>query len=154
MREISVLKQIQHPNIIKLFKCIIHEKSIFLVFEFIDFDLGNLLSSLPSKVSLSPLQVKVFVFWVQLICKVIMYQILSGIQELHSKRIFHRDMKPHNILISNANQIKIADFGLARNFTIPDRQYTPEVVTLWYRAPEILLSICYELGLDFLLCAS
>lgn len=72
-----------------------------------------------------------------------MYQILSGIEELHDNRIFHRDMKPHNILINSNNQIKIADFGLARNYTIPDRQYTQDVVTLWYRAPEILLSNYY-----------
>lgn len=72
-----------------------------------------------------------------------MYQILSGIEELHDNRIFHRDMKPHNILINSNNQIKIADFGLARNYTIPDRQYTQDVVTLWYRAPEILLSTLF-----------
>ena len=69
-----------------------------------------------------------------------MYQILSGVEELHKHRIFHRDIKPHNILIQDTNQIKIADLGLARNFTVPDRQYTPEVITLWYRAPEVLLS--------------
>lgn len=58
---------------------------------------------------------------------------------MHSQRVFHRDLKPHNILINKANQIKIADYGLARNFTIPDRNYTPEIVTLWYRPPEVLL---------------
>lgn len=128
MREVSVLRQICHPNIIKLINCVIKTKSIYLIFEFIDFDLGRLLTSLPPDISLSSLQIKV-----------VMYQILSGIEELHSNRIFHRDIKPHNILINNANQIKIADFGLSRNFTIPDRIYTSEVVTLWYRSPEILL---------------
>ena len=81
-----------------------------------------------------------------------MYQILLGLSELHQNRIFHRDIKPHNILINNANQIKIADFGLSRNFTIPDRTYTPEVVTLWYRSPELLLGniILYQRSCIFL----
>ena len=59
MREISVLKQIHHPNIIRLFKCFLHKKSIFLVFEFVDFDLGKLLCSLDQEVILSSLQIKV-----------------------------------------------------------------------------------------------
>ena len=60
---------------------------------------------------------------------------------LHSNRIFHRDLKPQNLLISEDGQtIKLADFGLARAFGLPIKTYTHEVVTLWYRCPEILLS--------------
>ena len=69
-----------------------------------------------------------------------LYQMLSGIAHCHSHRILHRDLKPQNLLIDRSTRtLKLADFGLARAFGIPVRQYTHEVITLWYRAPEILL---------------
>ncbi len=69
-----------------------------------------------------------------------MYQIISGIAYCHTHRILHRDLKPQNLLIDkNTKELKLADFGLARAFDIPIKRYTHEVVTLWYRAPEILL---------------
>ena len=57
----------------------------------------------------------------------------------HQRRVLHRDLKPQNLLIDKSGAIKVADFGLARAFGVPVRVYTHEVVTLWYRAPEILL---------------
>mmetsp|Transcript_28613 Transcript_28613/g.84697 ORF Transcript_28613/g.84697 Transcript_28613/m.84697 type:complete len:292 (+) Transcript_28613:917-1792(+) len=69
-----------------------------------------------------------------------LWQMLNGIAYCHSRRILHRDLKPQNLLVDRQhNQLKLADFGLARAFGIPVRAYTHEVVTLWYRAPEILL---------------
>ena len=68
-----------------------------------------------------------------------MHQLLSGIAYCHAHRVLHRDLKPQNLLIDNRGTIKLADFGLARAFSLPVRTYTHEVVTLWYRAPEILL---------------
>ena len=58
----------------------------------------------------------------------------------HSRRVLHRDLKPQNLLLDpEKNIIKLADFGLGRAFNVPVRVYTHEVVTLWYRAPEVLL---------------
>lgn len=67
------------------------------------------------------------------------YQILEGTVFCHSRRVLHRDLKPQNLLIDQKGAIKLADFGLGRAFGIPVRAYTHEVVTLWYRAPEVLL---------------
>jgi len=68
-----------------------------------------------------------------------MYQIVKGIAYCHCHRVLHRDLKPQNLLIDKKGFIKLADFGLARAFNLPVRTYTHEVVTLWYRSPEILL---------------
>lgn len=68
-----------------------------------------------------------------------LYQLLEALRYCHSRRIIHRDLKPQNILINKSGALKLADFGLSRAFTIPMNRYTHEVVTLWYRPPEILL---------------
>ena len=68
-----------------------------------------------------------------------MFQLVRGIDFCHTRGVMHRDLKPQNLLIDKLGNLKIADFGLARAFQLPIRTYTHEVVTLWYRAPEILL---------------
>jgi len=71
--------------------------------------------------------------------KSFLYQLLRGIAYCHEHRVLHRDLKPQNLLINMTGELKLADFGLARAFGIPVRNYTHEVVTLWYRAPDVLL---------------
>ena len=76
-------------------------------------------------------------------------QLLDGIAYCHDHRVLHRDLKPQNLLIDNKGCIKLADFGLARAFGLPMRAYTHEVITLWYRAPEILLGgKTYDMAVD------
>ncbi len=74
--------------------------------------------------------------------KTIIYQLLLALEYCHANRIIHRDLKPQNILVDRESlRIKLADFGLARIYNYPLREYTHEIITLWYRAPEILLGM-------------
>ncbi|CAL0306103.1 unnamed protein product [Lupinus luteus] len=128
IREISLLKEMQHRNIVRLQDVVHSERRLYLVFEYLDLDLKKHMDSSPDFAK-DHQQVKMF-----------LYQILCGIAYCHSHRVLHRDLKPQNLLIDRSNNaLKLADFGLARAFGIPIRTFTHEVVTLWYRAPEILL---------------
>ena len=69
-----------------------------------------------------------------------MYQLVKGLAHCHKHGVMHRDLKPQNLLLDETNLcLKIADLGLGRAFSIPVKSYTHEIVTLWYRAPEVLL---------------
>ncbi|KAL4096366.1 hypothetical protein PRIC1_009726 [Phytophthora ramorum] len=126
LREISVLRELEHPNIVSLLDCLQEDGKLFLVFEFMDKDLKRHMEHKLGK--LEPAQIKSF-----------LYQLLKGLAFSHSRGIMHRDLKPQNLLVNATGELKIADFGLARAFSLPIKKYTHEVVTLWYRAPEILL---------------
>jgi len=127
IREISLLKQLQHPNIVRLYDVILTDQKLTLVFEFLDQDLKKYQDSFGDK-GLDASTTKSF-----------LWQLLQGIDHCHQNHVLHRDLKPQNLLINNDGELKLADFGLARSFGIPVRSYTHEVVTLWYRSPEVLL---------------
>jgi cyclin-dependent kinase 1 len=128
IREISLLRELQHPNIVSLMDVLMQENKLYLVFEFLSMDLKKYMETLPNNKLLEPQLVKSY-----------LHQITQGILYCHQRRTMHRDLKPQNLLIDKNGVIKLADFGLARAFGIPIRVYTHEVVTLWYRAPEVLL---------------
>lgn len=132
IREISLLRELEHPNIVKLCNVMHTERKLTLVFEFMEQDLKRLLDRTES--GLPEDSVKSFLF-----------QLLRGTAHCHRLRVLHRDLKPQNLLINKGSGapedgvLKLADFGLARAFGIPVRSYSHEVVTLWYRAPDVLL---------------
>jgi len=129
IREISLLKELQHPNIVCLQDVLMQEAKLYLIFEFLTMDLKKYMdTNIPKDGQMDPKLTKSYT-----------YQLLQGMLFCHQRRVLHRDMKPQNLLIDKNGCIKIADFGLARAFGIPVRVYTHEVVTLWYRAPEVLL---------------
>ncbi|RHZ67028.1 hypothetical protein Glove_303g66 [Diversispora epigaea] len=139
IREISLLKEAtRNENIVKLLDIVSQENKLYLVFEFLTMDLKKFIKAIPKKHTMDPLIIKKF-----------MYQLVDGTMFLHMHRIFHRDLKPQNLLIDTGGDLKVADFGLARAAAIPMKPYTHEVVTLWYRAPEILLgSRQYAFAID------
>ncbi|KAF2366697.1 Protein kinase domain [Trinorchestia longiramus] len=130
LREISLLRELGHESIVDLYDVVIADMKLYLVFEYLDKDLKKLFDEYRSR-GLSGLPLAL----IQLYMK----QLISGMNYCHINRILHRDLKPQNLLIDTKGAIKLADFGLARAFSLPVRAYTHEVVTLWYRAPEILL---------------
>jgi len=138
VREIKILRQLKHKNIIKL-KEIVTDKSdatdfrkdkgsFYLVFDFMEHDLMGLIDS-------------GLVTFTADLNACIMRQLLEGLAYCHEKNFLHRDIKCSNILMNNRGQVKLADFGLARLYNAEDKErpYTNKVITLWYRPPELLL---------------
>ena len=126
IREIALLKELVHPNVVRILDVFCNPNKLVLVFEFLENDLKKYMKALDGP--LSPFTVKHFA-----------YQLCRGVEFCHANRIIHRDLKPQNLLINPQLLLKIADFGLARAFAVPVPAYTHEVVTVWYRPPEILL---------------
>eukprot|EP00382_Lankesteria_abbotti_P003264 CAMPEP_0113847020 /NCGR_PEP_ID=MMETSP0372-20130328/1633_1 /TAXON_ID=340204 /ORGANISM="Lankesteria abbotti" /LENGTH=303 /DNA_ID=CAMNT_0000816233 /DNA_START=119 /DNA_END=1030 /DNA_ORIENTATION=+ /assembly_acc=CAM_ASM_000359 len=126
IREISLLKELDHPNIVKLCDVVYKHNQLTLVLEFLDLDLKKLLDRSPK--GLKPTEIRWF-----------LQQLLAGVAFCHKNRILHRDLKPQNLLINKSGDLKLGDFGLARAFGIPVKSHTHEVVTLWYRSPDMLL---------------
>ena len=128
LREITILRELNHPNIVELKDVVCENNKLFLLFEYLDDDLTKFFETKVGNEQLDEDTIKSF-----------LYQILDGVAYCHAKKIIHRDLKPQNLLIDKNRRLKIGDFGLARAFSIPIRPYTQEVLTLWYRPPELLL---------------
>jgi len=126
IREISILKDLKHPNVVRLYDTIHTENKLTLVFEFLDYDLKKYLDECNNQMPRAAM-------------KSFLWQLLQGIGFCHKHRVLHRDLKPQNLLINKKGELKLADFGLARAYGIPVKNYSHEVVTLWYRAPDVLM---------------
>ncbi|KMZ01019.1 cyclin-dependent kinase 12 [Drosophila simulans] len=138
VREIKILRQLNHRNIVNLHEIVTDKQdavefrkdkgSFYLVFEYMDHDLMGLLES-------------GMVDFNEENNASIMKQLLDGLNYCHKKNFLHRDIKCSNILMNNRGKVKLADFGLARLYNADDRErpYTNKVITLWYRPPELLL---------------
>ncbi|XP_067832248.1 cyclin-dependent kinase 17-like isoform X4 [Heptranchias perlo] len=126
IREVSLLKDLKHANIVTLHDIIHTEKSLTLVFEYLDKDLKQYLEDCGNIINIH--NVKLFLF-----------QLLRGLAYCHHRKVLHRDLKPQNLLINEKGELKLADFGLARAKSVPTKTYSNEVVTLWYRPPDVLL---------------
>jgi len=127
IREVGYLKELKHRNVIRMTDILHHcaENTLTLVFEHCDQDLKKYFDCLNGEIDSD-------------IVMAYMYQILKGLDFIHSKNVLHRDLKPQNILINTTGDLKIADFGLARAFPLPVAGFSSDVVTLWYRPPDVL----------------
>lgn len=131
LREINTLLKAQHENIVTVREIVVGSNTdkIFLVMDYVEHDLKALMETLKQKNQVFlPEEVK---------C--LMIQLLRAVAHLHDNWILHRDLKTSNLLLSHKGILKVGDFGLAREYGSPLKPYTPIVVTLWYRAPELLL---------------
>ncbi|CAH8468361.1 unnamed protein product [Heterobilharzia americana] len=136
IREASLLKALRHANIVILHDIVHTKNTLNFIFEFVQSDLSKYIENHPRGIKLH--NVRLF-----------LYQLLRGLAYCHDRHILHRDLKPQNLLISAQGELKLADFGLARAKSVPSRTYSHEVVTLWYRPPDVLLgSTCYTASLD------
>ncbi|KAI3326378.1 Pkinase-domain-containing protein [Xylariaceae sp. AK1471] len=133
IREMALCSELKHDNVIRLIEIILEDKCIFMVFEYAEHDLLQIIHhhTQQPRHSIPPSTVKS-----------ILFQLLNGCQYLHSNWVLHRDLKPANIMVTSAGHVKIGDLGLARLFQKPLHSLfsgDKVVVTIWYRAPELLL---------------
>ncbi|XP_023029164.2 uncharacterized protein [Leptinotarsa decemlineata] len=131
LREINTLLKGQHPNIVTVREIVVGSNmdKIFIVMDYVEHDLKSLMETMRHKKQhFMPGEIK---------C--LLQQLLLAVAHLHDNWILHRDLKTSNLLLSHKGILKVGDFGLAREYGSPLKAYTPIVVTLWYRAPELLL---------------
>ena len=142
LREISILRNLKHENIEKILDIITTESKLYMVLEFMEYDLQSFFEKLSQ-------EQKMINYSQEDLIKIILKQILKGVEYLHSKKIIHRDLKPQNILMNKDLKVKLGDFGLSRKISFEKRPYTQEVLSLWYRAPELLMgSNIYDEAID------
>lgn len=128
LREIKLLMMTRHPNVVTIKEVVVGASpdKVYMVMEYVEHDLKTLMDSMKEAFTIGEV-------------KTLMIQLLRGVQHLHDNWVIHRDLKTSNLLLSHSGILKIADFGLAREYGSPLKPYTPIVVTLWYRCPELLL---------------
>lgn len=127
MREIKIIQYLRHENVVTLHEIMVEKNECYMVFEYLSHDLTGLLNHPTFRLTDGQK-------------KNLAHQLMLGIEYIHQKGILHRDLKAANILISNTGVLKLADFGLARQYDKRRKQdYTNRVVTIWYRSPELLL---------------
>ncbi|KAL7522079.1 hypothetical protein ACHAWX_006777 [Stephanocyclus meneghinianus] len=132
IREVKILKALDHPNIVQLKEIVTSKdsgdipKNVFMVFEYLEFDLTGIIDT--PEIKLTQDHIK---SWSK--------QLLSGVHYMHVNKIIHRDLKASNLLINRKGELKIADWGLARSWNPEMKRLTNRVITLWYRPPELLL---------------
>ncbi|XP_067941740.1 cyclin-dependent kinase 7-like [Watersipora subatra] len=140
LREIKLLQELNHPNIISLRDVFGQKSNVSLVMDFMDTDLEIIIKD--RSLILTAANVKSYIL-----------QTLLGCEYLHKCWILHRDLKPNNLLINRKGVLKLGDFGLAKFYGSPGKQYTHQVVTRWYRAPELLYGAkMYGTGVDIWAC--
>lgn len=133
IREMSLCSELRHANVIRLCEIMLEDKCIFMVFEYAEHDLLQIIHhhTQQPRHPIPPATVKS-----------IMFQLLNGCQYLHTNWVLHRDLKPANIMVTSSGELKIGDLGLARRFDKPLHSLfsgDKVVVTIWYRAPELIL---------------
>ncbi|KAK8617068.1 hypothetical protein V6N13_117036 [Hibiscus sabdariffa] len=127
LREINILASFHHPSIVKVKEVVVDDHdNVYMVMEYMEHDFKGLMESMKQPFSTSDV-------------KCLMLQLLEGVKYLHDNWVLHRDLKTSNLLLNNQGELKICDFGMARQYGSPLKPYTSKVVTMWYRAPEILL---------------
>ncbi|XXQ37585.1 leucine--tRNA ligase [Plasmodiophora brassicae] len=138
LREINILMSLNHSNLVSLREIVVgkHPGSVFMVMEYMTYEVKSLIKAKKEPFSQSEV-------------KCLLQQLLRGVAYLHSHWIIHRDLKTSNLLLDHHGVLKICDLGLARRFGDPLKPYSPLVVTLWYRSPELLLgSPMYSTAVD------
>jgi serine/threonine protein kinase len=126
LREISILQSVNHPNLVQFKTALFQPGSIAIVTDYLEYDLRRFLHR--RNRPMEPLLLQSYAF-----------QLLCGVYHLHTHGIMHRDLKPENLLLDQEGMLKICDFGLSRFFTLPLGKYSPEVISTWYRPPELLM---------------
>eukprot|EP01068_Selenidium_serpulae_P008017 Selendium_serpulae@DN4871_c0_g1_i1.p1 len=130
VREISLMKDLNHhPNVVKMHGVSCNSSRVYMIIELAELDLKKYLKEKNRGIPLD-------------VVRTIMKQVFSGLSWCHGCNILHRDLKPQNILMNRDHSVKLADFGLARAGLAPGKTLTHEVITLWYRPPELLLGGC------------
>ncbi|SCU89624.1 LAME_0E04632g1_1 [Lachancea meyersii CBS 8951] len=133
IREVKYLQEMQHVNVIELVDVFMAQKNLNLVLEFLPADLEMIIKDTS-------------ILFTQADIKSWLLMTLRGVHHCHRNFILHRDLKPNNLLLAPDGQLKLADFGLARNMGSPQDFLTSNVVTRWYRAPELLFGARHYTG--------